>query len=57
VAAMKGTAGIEVRTADFYPAPPAAGRGGRGGGRGAAPAAPPAAPPAGAPPAGRGRGN
>ena len=35
VAAMQGTAGIEVRAADFYPAPaPAAGRGGRGGGRG-----------------------
>jgi L-ascorbate metabolism protein UlaG (beta-lactamase superfamily) len=35
VAAMQGTAGVEVRTPDFYPAPaPAAGRGGRGGGRG-----------------------
>jgi L-ascorbate metabolism protein UlaG (beta-lactamase superfamily) len=35
VAAMQGTTGIEVRAADFYPAPaPAAGRGGRGGGRG-----------------------
>lgn len=32
VAAMKGFAGVEVRTMDFYPAPPAGpGRGGRGG--------------------------
>ena len=32
-AAMKGFAGVEVRTPDFYPAPPAAGPG-RGRGRG-----------------------
>ena len=30
VAAMKGFAGVEVRSAEFYPVPPAAGRGGRG---------------------------
>ena len=57
VAAMKGFAGVEVRVAEFYPAPAArgggaGGRGGGGGGRGAAPAAP--AVPAPAPPAGRG---
>lgn len=49
-AAMKGFQGVEVRVAEFYPAPPAppGGRGGRGG-RGGAPGG-------GAPPAG-GRGN
>lgn len=31
-AAMKGFAGVEVRMADFYPAPPAGGPGGRGAG-------------------------
>ena len=53
IAAMKGFMGVEVRSAEFYPAVPArgGGAGGRGGGgRGAAPA------PAPAPPAG-GRGN
>jgi L-ascorbate metabolism protein UlaG (beta-lactamase superfamily) len=30
IAALKGTPGIEVKMADFYPAPPATGRGGRG---------------------------
>jgi L-ascorbate metabolism protein UlaG (beta-lactamase superfamily) len=31
VAAMKGAVGIEVKTPNFYPAPPPPGRGGRGG--------------------------
>jgi L-ascorbate metabolism protein UlaG (beta-lactamase superfamily) len=33
-AALKGTPGVEVKMANFYPAPPAEGRGGRGAGRG-----------------------
>jgi L-ascorbate metabolism protein UlaG (beta-lactamase superfamily) len=53
IAAMKGFAGVEVRSAEFYPAAPGGrGGGGRGGGRGGGGGAAPAP----APPAG-GRGN